>query len=591
MKSTEPSQDTVGAAGSRRYAFKRVLPPPTPELPQSPYKGLVPFSEADAPFFFGRDAERAIIAANLRSSRLTILYGESGVGKTSVLRAGVLPDLRSLMRQNLENWGQPQLAVVTFASWRDNPAVGLARAVRETLNELLEGDPAPDAPITELLASAAEQVRGKLLIIFDQCEEYFLYHPSERGEGTFAHAFIEVANQPEIHANFLVSLREDALARLDVFQGEIPHLFDNYLRIDHLDVDAARSAIVQPVGRYNELAPDEREVVVEPELVEAVLGELRIGPVRVGDLEHRATHAADSVARIETPYLQLVMTRLWEEEMRSGSRLLRRATLEQLGGAKRILRTHLDEAMSILSPAQRRVAAEVFNYLVTPTGTKIAHTASDLAAYASLPEEAIRPVLERLSRGDTRVLTPVPSPLHQEGDTRFEIFHDVLAHAILDWRARYVTRHGPLGRPRGIVFVILMFSVTFGFYGGYWVFKTLEEMKQHRGEGLGGVVGLLSWFGVWILSIFLFFAGNGLLLLLGLAILLSTSSIIAFVTPFGVAKMYVNDGQQPPVAAWTGLWLFPGAILIIPAMVWFVKIQGALNRYWAGLAPAAGTAA
>ena len=37
-----------------------------------------------------------------------------------------------------------------------------------------------------------------------------------------------------------------------------------------------------------------------------------------------------------------------------------------------------------------------------------------------------------------------------------------------------------------------------------------------------------------------------------------------------------------------GMWLFPGAILIIPAIVWFVKVQGALNRYWAGTAPAPG---
>jgi hypothetical protein len=46
--------------------------------------------------------------------------------------------------------------------------------------------------------------------------------------------------------------------------------------------------------------------------------------------------------------------------------------------------------------------------------------------------------------------------------------------------------------------------------------------------------------------------------------------------------MYKKDGQEPPMTGWTGLWLFPGAILIIPAIVWFVKVQGALNRYWTG---------
>jgi hypothetical protein len=123
---------------------------------------------------------------------------------------------------------------------------------------------------------------------------------------------------------------------------------------------------------------------------------------------------------------------------------------------------------------------------------------------------------------------------------------------------------GPLGQPRGIGFGILLFIVTIGFYSWYWVFKTQEEIKQHSGEGVGGVIGLVIW------------------------ILLSVVS--AFVIPSEVGKMYKKDGEEPPVTGWTGLWLFPGAILIIPAIVWFVKGQGALNRYWERKARVAGAA-
>ena len=55
------------------------------KIPPAPYKGLVPYTEEDAALFFGRDAERSIIIANLRSSRFTLLYGPSGVGKSSVV--------------------------------------------------------------------------------------------------------------------------------------------------------------------------------------------------------------------------------------------------------------------------------------------------------------------------------------------------------------------------------------------------------------------------------------------------------------------------------------------------------------------------
>ena len=61
--------------------------------PETPFVGLAPYAEGDAAFFFGRDRETRIVAGNLRAARLTLVYGASGVGKTSLLRAGVMRDL------------------------------------------------------------------------------------------------------------------------------------------------------------------------------------------------------------------------------------------------------------------------------------------------------------------------------------------------------------------------------------------------------------------------------------------------------------------------------------------------------------------
>jgi hypothetical protein len=469
MTDIHESSVVTSAIGSQPR-FKRLPPPAMPEQPSTPYKGLVPFSEADAPFFFGRDSERKIIAANLRSSRLTILYGESGTGKSSVLRAGVIPDLRRNLSENLETRGEPRFAVVAFSAWRDDPAAGLAGAIEEALVELVEPREASrDSSVTDLFWGGAEQIGGKILVILDQFEEYFLYHRGEGDQGSFPSAFIEAVNRPDLRVNFLISIREDALAKLDVFQGEIPHLFDNYLRIDHLDVDSARSAIVEPVARYNELAGDDRDVDIEPDLVEAVVAQLKTGRVLVGEVGHSAIPESESgAARIQTPYLQLVMTRLWAEEQQSGSRVLRRATLERLGGAERIVATHLDEAMSVLSPADRHLAANIFHYLVTPSGTKIAHAPLDLAAYVESSEETIRRVLQRLSESDVRILRPVPRPLGQEGESRFEIFHDVLAHVILDWRTRYLK-----DRERSDAVKWGAATVVHGLAGFWWILMTL----------------------------------------------------------------------------------------------------------------------
>jgi Domain of unknown function (DUF4234) len=113
---------------------------------------------------------------------------------------------------------------------------------------------------------------------------------------------------------------------------------------------------------------------------------------------------------------------------------------------------------------------------------------------------------------------------------------------------------GPLGQPRGIAFVIILTIITLGIYSLYWVYKTEEEMKQHTGEGIGGVLGLVVWIVV--------------------------SPVMGFVIPSEIGNTYKKDGQEPPLTGWTGLWLFPFGILIIPVFVWYAKVQGALNRYW-----------
>ena len=113
----------------------------------------------------------------------------------------------------------------------------------------------------------------------------------------------------------------------------------------------------------------------------------------------------------------------------------------------------------------------------------------------------------------------------------------------------------PVGQSRGIGFGILLFIVTLGFYGWYWAYQTQEEMKKATGEGLGGVLGLV----IWILI----------------------SAVSAFVIPSEAGRMYARAGKTPPVTGWTGLWLMPFGIFIVPAIVWFVKAQGALNSYWA----------
>jgi len=131
------------------------------------------------------------------------------------------------------------------------------------------------------------------------------------------------------------------------------------------------------------------------------------------------------------------MTRLWDEERAAGSRTLRLATLERLQGAEQIVRSHLDDSLAELTPASQDVAARIFRQLVTQSGMKVAYTPADLVEHAEVPEPEVRAVLDELSQGSARILRAVADE-SGGGGVRYEIFHDVLAAPILDWRRRHV---------------------------------------------------------------------------------------------------------------------------------------------------------
>ncbi len=110
---------------------------------------------------------------------------------------------------------------------------------------------------------------------------------------------------------------------------------------------------------------------------------------------------------------------------------------------------------------------------------------------------------------------------------------------------------GPLGKPRSSLAVILLAIITLGIYGLVWQYKTFQEMKDHTGEGIGGVVGL-------ILALFIGIANP-------------------FIMSAEVGNMYERAGEEKPVSGVTGFWIL---LPLLGGIIWLVKTQGALSRYW-----------
>jgi ABC-type Fe3+-siderophore transport system permease subunit len=109
----------------------------------------------------------------------------------------------------------------------------------------------------------------------------------------------------------------------------------------------------------------------------------------------------------------------------------------------------------------------------------------------------------------------------------------------------------PVGKVRSVVVIILLSIVTLGIYGLAWQYLTFREMKDYSGTGVGGGLGL-------VFAIFLLFVNW-------------------FLMPSEVSNLYSLDGQDPPVSGLTGFWVL---LPLVGGIVWLVKTQHALNRFW-----------
>jgi CHASE2 domain-containing sensor protein len=416
--------------------------------PRSPYRGLRSFSasDGDAALFFGRDREQELIVANLLASRLTLLYGQSGIGKSSLLCAGVVNGLRQPERAPSEQSanGDSPPVVVYVSEWHAAADVTILGRLSEEalrLSGQREFSPDPALPFDRAIEWWAETLDAQLLLILDQFEQYFLHHPAPHSQ-PFDRGLAAAIRRSDLRMHCLISLREDSLVGLDRFKGELPNLFRNRLRLDGLSEAAALEAICRPVERYNEQRPSEQPAAaLEPGLAETVVAELQevVSPLTRG--RGVATVAVDMPAGeprpIEPAHLQLVMQALWTRDTGEGSALLRTATLSALGGCEEIVGSYVEASLAGLPVKQRAVAARSIRYLVTPSGIKVAHTPGDLADYADAPATLVAATLERLC--DLRIMRPLP-PEEGSRERRYEVFHDLLAAPMLEWRAGFEAR-------------------------------------------------------------------------------------------------------------------------------------------------------
>lgn len=246
----------IAAACALGYAAARKRPPmPTQPLPAgAAFRGLLPFQEADRTRFYGRETETASLFELIRHGdfRFGVLFGESGCGKTSLLRAGLLPKL----------WGEGYLPIYC-RSYKDPLSAALDECRKRSQVETLEGEP----PI-EYLRRVAGELGSTIVLVCDQFEEFFVSHRSREEREPFLSFLTQCYRDHTLPVKCLVSMRSDFLYLIHAEMGGriaeplissgLYHLrnFEEAHAVEIIERSARRAALPFETGLSRQIARD-----------------------------------------------------------------------------------------------------------------------------------------------------------------------------------------------------------------------------------------------------------------------------------------------------------------------------------------------
>ena len=313
---------------------------------ESPYAGLSSFQEADSGRFFGRTHETAALVNRLRAQPLIAVVGASGAGKSSFVRAGVVPALKG----SGEAWqalmvrpSMRPLEVLVDALLQLGHSSGEAMAHLNEREELLERLRREPGFAGAAFRAHARRTGRNVLLFIDQFEELYTLVPDATERLTFTTCLASIADDATSPSRVVLSLRADFLDRV----SEDRHFM--------AELGRGLFLLSAPQG------PDLREALVQP--AEMAGYRFESNETILDMLAHlQATQGA-------LPLLQFAASKLWEARD-TERRLLTDASYKAIGGIAGALAAHADSVIRELPGAAQALARSVLRALVTPERTR-----------------------------------------------------------------------------------------------------------------------------------------------------------------------------------------------------------------------------
>jgi tetratricopeptide (TPR) repeat protein len=386
----------------------------------NPFPGLRPFESTEDHLFFGRDGQSDELLRRLRRSRFLAVLGTSGSGKSSLVRAGMLPSLYGgLMTDAGSSW-----RVALFRPGH-NPIGNLAKALSnpQVLGSGDEDDAALQRTIIEAtlrrsalgLVEATRQARmpanENLLVVVDQFEEIFRFRRMSKGAGpedesaAFIKLLLEAKKRTDVPVYIVITMRSDFLGDCAQFRDLPEAINDGQYLIPRMTRDQRREAITGPVAvGGGEIAG---------RLVNRLLNDVGDDPDHLPILQHALMRTWD----------------LWMEDRRNGEPIDLRH-YEAVGTMSEALSRHADEAYAELPNDRSRALAErLFKSLTEkgPDNREIRRPTrvSEIAAIAGATAAEIIAVIEPFRQHGRSFLMP-PASVTLDETCLIDISHESL---------------------------------------------------------------------------------------------------------------------------------------------------------------------
>jgi WD40 repeat protein len=416
-------------------------------IPACPYRELFAFREEDSDLFFGRDAFTKKLLSSVKNKPLVAVLGASGSGKSSVVFAGLIPNLRR----------DPSWMILSFRPGQ-RPFDALGASLVPVLEpDLTEAGQMREARIfseilreqEQSLADAINRIVKKhsackqVLLYIDQFEELFTSITDYAERTQFINALIRAVNDRKDYLRIVLTLRADFLEHALAYRPLADALQDADLKLGPMNHEELRQVIEKPAKI--------RKVKFEPGLTDLILEHIKNDPAAL-------------------PLLEFALTQLWD---RQSNRTLTIKAYQEIGGVEKALTQYADSTFAHLKSEDLEKARRVFTQLVRLEAGTI--EARRLAMRSEI-KEADKSIIEEFI--NKRLLVTDRTPMGQE---TVEIVHEALIRGCQ-------TIHGWIEKDREFLAWYAQFRIAMQ----QWVDHEKKESALLRGLNLSNAEKWLS---------------------------------------------------------------------------------------------------